>query len=133
VPDTVDDAESVVNAPVPAVVEPIAPGEAKVAPFKLEAFRLATFVVEATVKGAVPVVSVEVITPVAEMVVNAPVLAVVAPTVPFKAPANLVAERIVPSNVNAAASCKSPPVPAYVTRPEVKPVSVMDVATIVAM
>jgi hypothetical protein len=133
VPDTVDEAERVVNAPVDAVPLPMAPGAAKVAPFKLEAFKLATFVVDATVKGAVPVASVEVIAPVAETVVNAPVLAVVAPTVPFKAPANLVAERIVPSKVNAAASCKSPPVPAYVTRPEVKPVSVIDVATIVAM
>jgi hypothetical protein len=90
-------------------------------------------VVDATVKGAVPVASVDVITPVAEMVVNAPVLAVVAPTVPFKAPANRVAERIVPSKVNAAASCNRPPVPAYVTRPEVKPESVIDVVTSVAM
>ena len=37
----------------------------------------------ATVKGAVPVATVEVMTPDAEMVVNAPVLAVVAPTVPL--------------------------------------------------
>jgi hypothetical protein len=47
------------------------------------AFKFATWVVLATVNGAVPVANVEVITPVAEMVVNAPVLAVVAPTVPF--------------------------------------------------
>lgn len=39
--------------------------------------------VDATVKGAVPVVTVEVITPEADTVVNAPVLAVVAPTVPL--------------------------------------------------
>ena len=34
-------------------------------------------------------------------VVKAPVFAVVAPTVPFNAPANLVEERIVPSKVSA--------------------------------
>ena len=37
----------------------------------------------ATVKGAVPVATVEVITPDAETVVNAPVVGVVAPTVPL--------------------------------------------------
>ena len=47
------------------------------------AFKFATCVVLATVKGAVPVATVEVITPDAEMVVNAPVVAVVAPTVPL--------------------------------------------------
>jgi hypothetical protein len=56
VPLTVEEADKVVNAPVLGLVPPIAPGEAKVAPFKLEAFRLGTFVVEATVNGAVPVV-----------------------------------------------------------------------------
>lgn len=56
VPLTVEEADKVVNAPVLALVPPIAPGEAKVAPFKLDAFRLGTFVVEATVNGAVPVV-----------------------------------------------------------------------------
>ena len=49
----------------------------------LVAVKLATAVVEATVNGAVPVATVEVITPDAEMVVNAPVVAVVAPTVPL--------------------------------------------------
>jgi hypothetical protein len=49
-----------VKVPVPAVPVPIFPGEAKVAPFKEEAFKLATLVVEATTKGAVPVVAVEV-------------------------------------------------------------------------
>ena len=49
----------------------------------LVAPKFATVVVEATVNGAVPVTSVEVMTPVAEMVVNAPVFAVVAPTVPL--------------------------------------------------
>jgi hypothetical protein len=48
----------VVNAPVLAVPDPIAPGAANVAPFRLLAFRLATLVVEATVNGAVPVATV---------------------------------------------------------------------------
>jgi len=73
-------ADRVVNAPEPAVVEPIEPGEAKVAPLKLEALRFATFVVDATVSGAVPVVMVLC------TVVNTPVVGVVAPTVPFKGP-----------------------------------------------
>ena len=47
------------------------------------AFKLATCVVLATVNGAVPVATVDVITPDAETVVNAPVVAVVAPTVPL--------------------------------------------------
>ena len=47
------------------------------------AFRFATCVVLETVNGAVPVATVEVITPEAEMVVNAPVGGVVAPTVPL--------------------------------------------------
>jgi hypothetical protein len=68
-----------VNAPEPAVVLPIEPGDAKVAPLSDDAFRLATFVVEATTNGAVPVVSVDVICPLAETVVNAPVEAVEAP------------------------------------------------------
>lgn len=50
---------SVVNAPVPGVPEPMAPGAAKVAPFKLLAFKLATLVVEATENGAVPVARVK--------------------------------------------------------------------------
>jgi len=48
-------ADMVVNAPLPGVVPPIAPGAANVAPFKSAAFRLGTTVVEETVKGAVPV------------------------------------------------------------------------------
>ena len=47
------------------------------------AFKFATCVVDATVNGAVPVATVDVTTPEAEMVVNAPVVAVVAPTVPL--------------------------------------------------
>jgi hypothetical protein len=50
----------VVKVPLPGVPDPIDPGAAKVAPFKDEAFRLATLVVEATTKGAVPVATVEV-------------------------------------------------------------------------
>lgn len=49
----------------------------------LVAPKLATVVVEATVNGAVPVATVEVMTLDAEMVVNAPVVGVVAPTVPL--------------------------------------------------
>ena len=50
-------------------------------------FKLATCVVEATVNGAVPVETVDVITPEAEIVVNAPVDAVDAPmVVPFIEP-----------------------------------------------
>ena len=45
----------VVNLAVLGVVPPIAPGAANVAPFSDEQLRLATFVVLATVKGAVPV------------------------------------------------------------------------------
>lgn len=63
----------VVNAPVPGVVPPIAPGEANVAPPRDEAFRFATFVVLVTVKGAVPTATVEtsvgaVIAPLADIV-----------------------------------------------------------------
>lgn len=61
--------ESVVKAPDEGVVEPIGPGDAKVAPFNDEAFKLATFVVEAMTSGAVPVASVEVICPEALIVV----------------------------------------------------------------
>ena len=53
-------AASVVNAPVPAVVEPIGPGEAKVAPLRLDAFKLATLVLEVTMNGAVPLAIVDV-------------------------------------------------------------------------
>jgi hypothetical protein len=60
VPDTVELALSVVNAPLPAVVLPIEPGAANVAPFKLLAFKLGMLVVDAITKGAVPVATVEV-------------------------------------------------------------------------
>ena len=43
----------------PAVVVPMAPGAAKVAPPRDEAFRLATLVVDATINGAVPVATVD--------------------------------------------------------------------------
>ena len=65
VPLTVLLADSVVNAPAPAVPAPIDPGLENVAPFKLLAFKLATLVVLATVNGAVPDATVLVITPLA--------------------------------------------------------------------
>ena len=46
---------NVVNTPVLAVILPIDPGLAKVAPFNKDAFKLATTVVLVTVNGAVPV------------------------------------------------------------------------------
>ena len=55
----VDDAVSVVNAPVLAVVEPIAFGFAQPRPTKYVALRLVTVVVLATIRGAVPVATVE--------------------------------------------------------------------------
>jgi hypothetical protein len=61
VPDTVELALNVVNAPLPAVVLPIEPGDANVAPFKLLAFKLATLVVDVIENGAVPVANVDVI------------------------------------------------------------------------
>ena len=55
------------------VVEPIAPGAAKVAPFKKLEFKFATTVVDATLNGAVPVACVEVITPLtAKLVAGVP-------------------------------------------------------------
>ena len=48
-------AVNVVNTPVDAVLDPIAPGLANVAPLMLLAFKLATLVVDDTVNGAVPV------------------------------------------------------------------------------
>ena len=77
------------------VVPPIAPGTAIVAPFREEALRFATLVVEATVNGAVPVTNVLVTAPEAERVVNAPVLGVVAPTVPLWGPEKAVLAVIV--------------------------------------
>ena len=76
-------------------------------------------------EGSATVPAAKVATPVALSVVNAPVLGVVAPTVPLRAPENLVAASIVPSHVSAAESANKPPVLAYVTRPEVRPESVM--------
>jgi hypothetical protein len=57
--DNPDETDNVVNAPDAAVVPPIAPGLAKVAPLKEEAFKLATLVVEVTDNGAVPVAIVD--------------------------------------------------------------------------
>ena len=63
------------------VVEPNAAGDAQSAPSNESTLRLATLVVEAMTKGAVPVANVDVIAPVALKVLNAPVDAVVAPIV----------------------------------------------------
>jgi len=49
-----------VKTPVDAVLFPMAPGAAKVAPLKEEALRLATLVVLLTTSGAVPVATVEI-------------------------------------------------------------------------
>ena len=76
------DAEIVVKADDPGVVPPIAPGDAKVLPLRSDAFKLATFVVDDTVNGAVPVESVDVITPDAETVVKDPDPGVVPPMAP---------------------------------------------------
>jgi hypothetical protein len=54
-----DAALSVVNAPVDAVVLPMAPGAANVAPLRELALRLGMLVVLATTNGAVPVATVE--------------------------------------------------------------------------
>ena len=48
------------KSPTPGVVPPMVPGDANVAPPKLEAFKLATTVVLVTTNGAVPVATVEV-------------------------------------------------------------------------
>ena len=61
VPDTVELALNVVNAPLPAVVLPIEPGDANVAPFMLLAFKLATLVGDVITNGAVPEYTVDVI------------------------------------------------------------------------
>ena len=58
-----------VNAAVPAVVPPIAPGLAKVAPPNKLAFKLETNVVLDTVNGAVPVETVLINCPVTEILV----------------------------------------------------------------
>jgi len=71
-----------VKEAVDGVVPPMAPGAANVAPDKEDAFKLATLVVDATVKGEVPVDNVEVITPEALKVVNAAVEGVVPPIAP---------------------------------------------------
>lgn len=69
----------------PGVVPPIVPGAAKVVPLSVEAFKLATLVVEATENGAVPVTNVDVIWPVADMVVAATDPATVPPMAPGEA------------------------------------------------
>ena len=74
---------SAVKVPATGVPVPIAaPGEAQSPPSTWSTFKLETFVVLAIVNGAVPVASVLVITPLAETVVNAPVLGVPLPMAP---------------------------------------------------
>jgi hypothetical protein len=55
----VEEALTVVNCPEDGVVDPIGPGAANVVPFKNAAFRLGTAVVLVTVKGGVPIATVE--------------------------------------------------------------------------
>ncbi len=69
-------AEMVVKAPVLGVPPPMAPGAANVAPLSEEALRLATLVVDATTKGAVPVANVDVSCPVRLCVMPATLSAV---------------------------------------------------------
>jgi hypothetical protein len=81
------------------------PGDAKVAPLKDEALRLATLVVLATLSGAVPSATVEVICPLAEMLVNVPLFAPSLPTGPVKdvevrGPTEFVQEALTPSDVS---------------------------------
>lgn len=101
--------DSVVKAPVDGVPPPIAPGFANVAPARLDAFKFATFVVEATVNGAVPVARVLVIAPVALTVVNDPAAGVPLPiaagaanVAPFNNAAFRFATFVVDATVNGA-------------------------------
>ena len=80
--DDIPEVDNVVKAPEPAVVLPILPGDPNVAPLNVDAFKFATLVDDAIVNGAVPVDKVEVITPVAEIVVKEPVDAIVLPILP---------------------------------------------------
>ena len=59
-----------VKLPAAGVVPPIVPGDANVVPFNDDAFKLGTFVVDAITNGAVPVATVLVICPEAEIVVK---------------------------------------------------------------
>ena len=73
------DADRVVNSPVEAVVEPIGPGLANVAPLREDAFKFGIFVVDDTTNGGVPVITVEVNWPVTErdVPVAAPITGVI--------------------------------------------------------
>jgi hypothetical protein len=68
-----------VNEPAFGVVAPMLPGMAHVPPMSCELFKFATCVVLAITRGAVPVVTVDVNCPVAEIVEKAPVLTVTLP------------------------------------------------------
>jgi hypothetical protein len=96
------------------------------------AFKLATCVVEATVSGAVPVRTVDVMTPVAETVVNAPEFAVVAPTVPLMlmdaVPVKLVTVPLDGVPNTPPLTTKAPAVPVFTPRAVTTPVPVVVVA-----
>ena len=63
------EADKVVNAPVFAAVEPMVPGDAQLPLCNQFEFKLVTIFVDATVNGAVPVASVDVITPLVAILV----------------------------------------------------------------
>ena len=67
------EAEILVKAPDPAIVDPIAPGEAKVAPPSKLAFKLLTTVLLATTKGGVPEETVLVICPATVRLLRVPI------------------------------------------------------------
>jgi len=93
------------------------------------AFKLATCVVDATVKGAVPVVTVEVMTPEVDTVVNAPVVAVVAPTVPLMlidaVPVKLVTVPLLGVPKAPPLTTKAPAVPVFTPKAVTTPVPVV--------
>jgi hypothetical protein len=59
-PDTAPEALKLVKAPVFAALDPIGEGDANVAPFRLDAFKFATFVVDDTTSGGVGEATVEI-------------------------------------------------------------------------
>jgi len=93
------------------------------------AFRLATCVVLATTKGAVPVATVDVIAPEADTVVNAPVVAVVAPTVPLMlidaVPVKLVTVPLLGVPKAPPLTTKAPAVPVFTPKAVTTPVPVV--------
>lgn len=127
-PDKAVIAAAAVVWPVPPLAMATVPVTLPAVP-AVAAFRLATCVVDATIKGAVPVVTVEVITPEADTVVNAPVVAVVAPTVPFMlieaVPVRLVTVPLLGVPKAPPLTTKAPAVPTFVPRAVITPVPVV--------